>query len=92
MDLPFDAVIEVPAVVNSNGAKPTAIGRLAPEIRGLIQHVNAYEELTVEAAVSRDYNKALLALSTNPLVTSVNKAKRILDRFNDEHNLGLQKN
>ncbi len=92
MDLPFDAVIEIPAVVNSNGAKPTAIGRLAPEIRGLIQHVNAYEELTVEAAVSRDYNKALLALSTNPLVTSVNKAKRILDRFNDEHNLGLQKN
>ncbi|NLJ25278.1 MAG: hypothetical protein GX354_07625 [Firmicutes bacterium] len=31
------------------------VGRLEPEIRGLIQHVKAYEELTVEAAVHRDY-------------------------------------
>ena len=56
-----------------------------------MQHVKAYEELTVEAAVHSDYNKALLALATNPLVPSVNKAKRLLDRFIEHHNLPLKK-
>lgn len=88
-ELPCDAVIEVPAIIDSQGATPLVIGKLEPQIRGLIQHVKAYEELTVEAAVSKNYNQALLALTTNPLVTSVNKAKRILDRFNEEHNLQL---
>jgi len=53
--------------------------------------VKAYEELTVEAAVSKDYKTALLALTTHPLTTSVNKAKRILDRFDEEHDLGLRR-
>jgi 6-phospho-beta-glucosidase len=90
-ELPPEAVIEVPAVVDAKGAVPLAIGRLEPQIRGLIQHVKAYEELTVEAAVTKDYGTALLALTTNPLVTSINKAQRILDRFNEAHQLGLVK-
>lgn len=88
-DLPEDAVVEVTAVVDAQGARPLAIGRLEPQIRGLIQHVKAYEELTVEAAVTKSYAKALLALTSHPLTTSVNKAKRILDRFNEAHNLQL---
>jgi len=89
-DLPEDAVIEVNAVVDSRGAHPLAVGRLEPEIRGLVQHVKAYEELTVEAAVHGDYRKALLALANNPLVNSVNKAKRLLDRFIEVHELPLR--
>lgn len=90
-DLPCDAVVEVQAIVDRKGATPLTIGKLEPQIRGLLQHVKAYEELTVEAAITKDYNKALLALTTNPLMTSVNKAKRILDRFNEVHNLQLVK-
>ncbi|NMB11677.1 MAG: 6-phospho-beta-glucosidase [Firmicutes bacterium] len=90
VDLPPEAVIEVNASVDSRGAHPLAVGRLEPEIRGLIQHVKAYEELTVEAAVHSDYSKALLALANNPLVDSVNKAKRLLDRFIEVHKLPLE--
>ncbi|MGB4178820.1 MAG: 6-phospho-beta-glucosidase, partial [Limnochordia bacterium] len=90
-DLPAEAVVEVPCLVDAGGARPLAMGRLEPHIRGLIQHVKAYEELTVEAAVTKDYHTALLALATHPLTTSVNKAKRILDRFDEEHDLGLRR-
>ncbi len=90
-DLPAGAVVEVPCLVDAGGARPLAMGRLEPHIRGLIQHVKAYEELTVEAAVTKDYHTALLALATHPLTTSVNKAKRILDRFDEEHDLGLRR-
>lgn len=88
-DLPDDAVIEANAVVGGNGAYPLAIGKLEPEIRGLIQQVKCYEELTVEAAVHKSYDIALLALSANPLVHSVNKAERLLDRFIERHGLPL---
>lgn len=90
-ELPWDAVIEVTASVDRRGAHPFPVGRLEPEIRGLIQHVKAYEELTVEAAVRRDYHKALLALANNPLVDSVHKAKRILDRFIERHGWDLHR-
>ncbi|NLJ79772.1 MAG: 6-phospho-beta-glucosidase [Firmicutes bacterium] len=89
-DLGPDAVVEVTSLLDARGATALTVGRLEPEIRGLIQQVKAYEELTIEAAVRRNYNKALLALAANPLVTSVNKAQRILDRFNQEHKLGLR--
>lgn len=90
-ELPWDAAVEVPAVVDARGAVPLAIGLLEPQIRGLLQHVQAYEELTVEAAVARSYETALLALASHPLVPSVNKARRLLERFNQEHGLGLVK-
>lgn len=86
-DLPDDVAIEVTASVDRRGAHPYVIGRVEPEIRGLMQQVKAYEELTVEAAVHNDYNKALLALANNPLVPSIHKAKRLLDRFITHHNL-----
>ncbi|NLM41162.1 MAG: 6-phospho-beta-glucosidase [Firmicutes bacterium] len=88
-DLPWDGVVEVPCVVDAQGAHPLTMGRLEPQIRGLIQHVKAYEELTVAAAVTKDYHTALLALTSHPLTRSVNKAKRILDRFNEAHQLQL---
>ncbi len=87
--LPRDSVVEVTALVDKRGAHPTTSGSLHPSILGLVQKVKAYEELTVEAAVNKDYQTALLALSMNPLVDSVHKAKRLLTRFNEHHNLGL---
>ena len=89
--LPAGAVVEVPCLVDAGGARPLAIGSRDPHIRGLSQHVKAYEELTVEAAVTKDYLTALLALATHPLTTSVNKARRILERLNDALLLGLAK-
>jgi 6-phospho-beta-glucosidase len=77
--LPDDAVIECSAVIGSWGAKPLAIGELSPQISGLLHQVKSYEQLTIEAAVHGDYDKALMALSNNPLVPDIGRAKSILN-------------
>ncbi|MDA0150014.1 6-phospho-beta-glucosidase [Vibrio sp. LaRot3] len=77
--LPDDAVIECSAVIGSWGAKPIAVGELSPNITGLLHQVKSYEQLTIEAAVHGDYEKALIALANNPLVPDIKRAKSILD-------------
>jgi 6-phospho-beta-glucosidase len=80
-DLPDHVTLEANAVIDRNGAHPLAYGRLPVKIRGLIQSVKAYEELTVEAAITGDYNTALMALTINPLVPSATLAEKILDEY-----------
>ena len=82
-DLPDHVTLETNAVIDKHGAHPVAYGRLPVKIRGLVQSVKAYEELTVEAAVTGDYATALLALSINPLVPSATIAEQILDEYLD---------
>lgn len=67
-DLPDTAVVEIPAVIDRDGAHPLPLAPLAPEQRGLVQAVKAYEELTIEAARTGDRGVALRALAANPLV------------------------
>lgn len=77
--LPDDAVIECSAVIGSWGAKPLAVGELSNNIKGLLYQVKAYEQLTIDAAVEGNYDKALMALTNNPLVPDIGRAKSILD-------------
>ncbi|EGR3415071.1 6-phospho-beta-glucosidase [Vibrio parahaemolyticus] len=79
--LPDDAVIECSAVIGSWGAKPLAVGELSNNIKGLLHQVKAYEQLTIEAAVEGNYDKALMALTNNPLVPDIGRAKAILDEL-----------
>ncbi len=78
-DLPYDAVIERNCVIDADGAHPLHIGHTPLAIRGLLQNVKAYEQLTIEAAIYGDYNKALQALTIHPLVNSASIARSILD-------------
>ena len=88
--LPDDASIEVNAVIDANGAHPIALTEQpGPQIRGLLQAVKSYEELTVEAAVHQSYDIALQALCVHPLIGSVAKAKAVLDRLLEAHQLYL---
>ena len=77
-DLPQDAVVEVPARIDQEGAHPLALAPLAPEMAGLTQQVKAYERLTVEAAIHGDRAAALKALMANPLVPSYRTVKGLL--------------
>jgi 6-phospho-beta-glucosidase len=77
-DLPDDAVVEVPARIDRDGAHPLPAKPLAPEMRGLVEHVKAYERLTVEAALAGDRRTALRALIANPLVPAM-QAPALLD-------------
>ena len=67
-DLPNAAVVEIPARIDRDGAHAVPLAPLAPEMRGLVQAAKAYEQLTVEAAISGDRRIALRALIANPLV------------------------
>ncbi len=79
--LPDDAVVEVACVVNQGGAHPIVCGDLPPAVRGLAGAVKAYEQLTVQAAVSGDYRLALQALLAHPLVPSYDVAAPLLDEL-----------
>ncbi len=78
-DLADDAVVEVPARITKDGAQPLPLEPLVPEMLGLVQHVKAYERLTVRAAVTGDRTVALKALMTNPLVPDYRTAAPLLD-------------
>jgi 6-phospho-beta-glucosidase len=74
-DLPEHVAVEMPAIIGRQGAQPLTAGHLPFSIRGLVQHVKAYEELTIDAAISGDERTALMALTTNPLVPSFATAR-----------------
>jgi 6-phospho-beta-glucosidase len=78
-DLPDDAVVEVPARVDTSGAHPLPQAPLAPELLGLVQQAKAYERLTVDAAVTGDRTLARKALLTNPLVGDYRVAAPLLE-------------
>ena len=78
--LPNDVSVEVNCVIDSQGAHPIQLTtEISPQIRGLMQVVKAYEELTIEAGIKGDYDLAIQALTINPLVGSIDVAKLILD-------------
>jgi 6-phospho-beta-glucosidase len=74
-----DAVVEVPALVGRDGARPLPLSALAPELQDLVDRAKTYERLTAAAAVSGSRDAALDALTTNPLVPSREVAVPLLD-------------
>jgi 6-phospho-beta-glucosidase len=78
-DLPDEAVVEIPARVDKDGAHPLPLAPLAPEIRGLVQAAKAYEELAVRASLTGDRRAAFLALLANPLVPDAPTAAGLLE-------------
>lgn len=90
-ELPYHSVIETNAMVNASGAKPLVAGALPLAIRGLVQQVKAYEELTIEAAVNGSREKALLALLTHPLVHGYENAKNVLEDILAAHRPYLER-
>ncbi|MFC7246102.1 6-phospho-beta-glucosidase [Catellatospora aurea] len=66
--LPDDAVIEVSARVDRDGATPVPAPPVGPELSGLIAGVAAYEELAVRAAVHGGRDRVYAALLAHPLV------------------------
>jgi 6-phospho-beta-glucosidase len=75
------AVVEIPARIDRDGAHPVALDPLAPDLRGLVQRVKAYEELAVAAARTGDRTVALRALLANPLVLGWEVARPLLDEL-----------
>ena len=73
-----DDVVEVPARVTARGPEPLPQRPLAPELLGLVQHVAAYERLTVRAALTRDPADARKALLAHPLIGQADRVEALL--------------
>ncbi|UPK81566.1 6-phospho-alpha-glucosidase [Proteus vulgaris] len=78
-DLPYDAMVEVPAYITSHGPEPIRIGDIPRFHRTLLEQQLASEQLLVEATLEGSYEKALEAFTLNKTVPSVIHAKKILD-------------
>ncbi|MQA77491.1 MAG: 6-phospho-beta-glucosidase [Streptosporangiales bacterium] len=83
--LPYDAVVEVPCLVDGSGTRPLAVGEIPGHAAGLLTTLKAVERDTIDAALTGDYLLALRALGTHPLTGSVHDARRILEGYTSAH-------
>lgn len=83
--IPNDSAVEVNCVITKEGPVPIAVGDIPVAARGLVQQIKSFERVASEAAVTGDYQTALLAMTINPLVHSDKVAKQILDEMLAAH-------
>jgi len=76
--IPHDSAVEVSAVISKDGPIPLTIGELPVQINGLVQQMKSFERIAVEAAVEGCKEKAILALTINPLTPSDKIAKDVV--------------
>ncbi|MFG2216092.1 6-phospho-beta-glucosidase [Streptomyces sp. NPDC048685] len=83
--LDADAVIEVPCLVDANGAHPVAVDPLPYHAVGLVTAVKAVERAVLDAAASGSRATAVKAFALHPLVDSVTVAGRLVDGYIKVH-------
>ncbi|MFD8212333.1 6-phospho-beta-glucosidase [Streptomyces sp. NPDC059697] len=83
--LDTEAVIEVPCLVDANGAHPVAVDPLPDHASGLVCAVKAVEREVLSAAESGSRATAVKAFALHPLVDSVNVARRLVEGYASVH-------
>ncbi|MGW6508582.1 6-phospho-beta-glucosidase [Streptomyces niveus] len=83
--LDTEAVIEVPCLVDANGAHPVAVAPLPYHATALVCAVKAVEREVLAAAESGSRTTAVKAFALHPLVDSVTVARRLVDGYVDVH-------
>ncbi|WP_029149822.1 alpha-galactosidase [Microbacterium indicum] len=69
-NLPADACVEVPCVVDRGGVQPTAIGALPPQLAALNRTNIGVQTLAVQAALTGDRQHVHHAVALDPLTAS----------------------
>ena len=72
-----DAVMEIPAIITSNGAQSIKTSAMRNDIDSLVRTVKDFELLTIDAAVTGREDSALRALITNPLGPDISDARNV---------------
>ncbi|MFI6550804.1 6-phospho-beta-glucosidase [Streptomyces prunicolor] len=83
--LDTDAVIEVPCLVDANGAHPVAVAPLPHHATGLVCAVKGVEREVLAAAENGSRTTAVKAFALHPLVDSVNVARRLVEGYTEVH-------
>ncbi|MFI9168734.1 6-phospho-beta-glucosidase [Streptomyces lincolnensis] len=83
--LDTDAVIEVPCLVDANGAHPVSVAPLPDHATGLVCSVKAVEREVLAAAESGARTTAVKAFALHPLVDSVGVARKLVEGYTSVH-------
>jgi alpha-galactosidase len=83
-NLPADACVEVPALVDPLGVQPVAVGALPPQCAAYTRPAVETQELTVRAALDQDRDLIYHAVLTDPIVQArltLDEAWRLTDEL-----------
>lgn len=80
-NLPIDAIIELPGLLNASGVSGVPIGALPEGIAELLRREITISHLTVDAVVNGDRQLALQALLLDPVIRDMDVAKQVLTDY-----------
>jgi len=80
-NLPEDAIVEVPAVVDGRGIHPVKVGALPEAIAAMCRLQISIQKLLVEAYRERSKELLLQALALEPTVDSVERAREFMEEM-----------
>ncbi len=78
-------IVEIPVNVTKQALSGIEIGSIPDHCLGLMKSIKAYEKLTIDAAVTNNYEKAVTALTIHPLVGDFASSQQILDEYLAQH-------
>ncbi len=79
--LPYDTIVEAPAMVNSSGIHPLHIHPFPAPIVELWRREAGLVEMVVDTAVTGDRALALQTLALDPMINALDRAEAILDDY-----------
>ena len=74
-NLPMGSVLETPVLIAPCGIRPITVGCLPEPVRTWVERHVRVQDLTVEAGITGDLEKALRALALDPLVSHLELAE-----------------
>ncbi len=80
-NLPEEAVVEVPVVVDAAGAHPVAVGALPEGLAALCRQQIAIQELLVRAYAEGSRDALLQALLLEPVVNDAGRARQMMEEL-----------
>lgn len=80
-NLPDDAIVEVPCIVNRSGAVGVKVGELPEAIAALCQREISIAKLITQASVLGDRNSAIQAFALDPMVNDLDLAERLVSEY-----------
>lgn len=84
-ELSAEDAVEVPCLIDSNGARPLAVGSIPGAVRSLLLQVKDYERLTAQAALEGSAARAVQALAANPLIRDRAQAEKLAAEYRRVH-------
>ncbi|OLS20030.1 MAG: Alpha-glucosidase [Candidatus Heimdallarchaeota archaeon LC_3] len=84
-NLPNDAIVEVPALINKFGVSGMKIGSLPETIAALCNREISVAKLMTKAGIEGDRNAAIQAFALDPMVNDLEKAELLVDEYLSIH-------